>query len=105
MSRRAIHQEMLSKWLDKKHKDNLFKQIENSGIGDNLKRLLQKVKNFWNFWAHPDFCLYDEEWEITSNEKLFAELALEFLDKYFSDAYEIDHLIQKAPSSEKEINW
>ena len=35
--------------------------------------------------------------------KEFAKLSLEFLDRYFSDEYEIDSLIAKAPKSEKEL--
>ena len=57
MARRAIQQEMQIK---KSEGDNLYKQIESLGISKNLKTLLHKVKNFGNYGAHPDFCLYDE---------------------------------------------
>jgi hypothetical protein len=93
---------MIEERLEEKYPNNLFKQIENSWIWDNLKKLLQKVKNFWNFWAHPDFCLYDEEWNKIEDLELFAKLSLEFLDKFFSDKYEIYNLILQAPKSAKE---
>ena len=100
MARRAIQQEMQIK---KSEGDNLYKQIESLGISKNLKTLLHKVKNFGNYGAHPDFCLYDENKNKIIDTKEFAELSLEFLDRYFSDEYEIDSLIAKAPKSEKEL--
>lgn len=103
IARRAIHQEMIEKWLEAKYPNNLFKQIENSGIGSNLQKLLQKVKNFWNSWAHPDFCLYGNDGEKIDDEAGFAKLSLDFLDRYFADIYEIDHLVENAPKSEKEL--
>ena len=102
MTRRAIHQLMIEEWLEAKFPNNLYQQIENSWIGDNLKKLLQKVKNFGNSWAHPDFCLYDEEENKIEDTELFARLSLEFLDKFFSDKYEIDTLVAQAPKSAKE---
>ena len=68
-----------------------------------MKKLLQKVKNFGNNGAHPDFCLYDEDGIKLENEKEFAELSLNFLDKYFSDEYETESMIGDAPLSKKEI--
>lgn len=58
MSRRAIQQEMIN--IEAKG-ENLYKQIESTGISKNLKTLLHKVKNFGNYGAHPDFCLFDED--------------------------------------------
>lgn len=103
MARRAIHREMIKRGLEAKYPNNLYEQIENSGISENLKRLLQKVKNFGNNGAHPDFCLYDEKGILLEDEKKFAELSLNFLDKYFSDEYEIESMIKSAPRSQKEI--
>ena len=100
MSRRAIQQEMQIK---KAEGDNLYKQIESLEISKNLKTLLHKVKNFGNYGAHPDFCLYDETGNKITDTKEFAQLSLEFLDRYFADEYEIDSLIAKAPKSEKEL--
>ena len=100
MARRAIQQEMQIK---KSEGDNLYKQIESLGISKNLKTLLHKVKNFGNYGAHSDFCLYDEKGNKIEDIKAVAKLSLEFLDRYFSDGYEIDSLIAKAPKSEKEL--
>jgi len=104
ISRRAIHQEMIKRELDKKYPNNLYQQLENSGISDKLKNLLQKVKNFGNNGAHPDFCLYNEEGNQLENIQEFAELSLNFLDKYFSDEYETDSMIASAPLSKTEID-
>lgn len=100
MSRRAIQQEMIS---NKVKGENLFKQIEATGISKKLKALLQKVKNFGNNGAHPDFCLFDDEGNEIKDKKEFAKLSLEFLDRYFADEYEIDSLVENAPKSQKEL--
>lgn len=100
MARRAIQQEM----LDNKAKGtNLYQQIESTWISKKLKALLHKVKNFWNYGAHPDFCLFDEDWIQIIDKNGFAKLSLEFLDRYFSDEYEIDSLVDSAPKSKKEL--
>ena len=101
MSRRAIQQEMISK---NAKGENLNKQIESTGISKSLKALLHKVKNFGNYGAHPDFFLFDKDNQKIDDKKGFAELSLEFLDKYFLDQYETDTLIEKAPKSEKELD-
>lgn len=101
MSRRAIQQEVLDQGADKD--DNLYNQIESTGISPKLKTLLYKVKNFGNHGAHPDFYLYDGDGKQISDERGFAELSLEFLDRYFSDEYEVDDLVKNAPKSRKEI--
>jgi len=101
IARRAIHQEMIKRELDKKY-PNLYDQLENSGISEKLKKLLQKVKNFGNNGAHPDFCLYDNKGNKLDDVRTFAELSLNFLDKYFADEYETDSMIASAPLSEKE---
>lgn len=100
MARRAIQQEMT---LKDAQGNNLYDQIQSMGISSNLKALLQKIKNFGNSGAHPDFALYDNEGNKIENKKEFAELTLQFLDRYLSDQYEIDDLVQKAPKSEKEL--
>ncbi len=100
MARRAIQQEMLDKQASW---SNLYQQIESTGISKKLKALLHKVKNFWNHWAHPDFCLFDEEGNEITDKKSFSKLSLEFLDRYFADEYEIDSLVESAPKSKKEI--
>lgn len=104
MARRAIQQEMLIKIEKSKEKDNLYKQIESTGISANLKKLLQKVKNFGNYGAHPDFCLFDDEENKIEDDKKFAELSLRFLDKYFADQYETSALINSAPKSKHELS-
>ena len=103
IARRAIHQEMIKRGLEKKYPNNLYQQLENAGISEKLKELLQKVKNFGNNGAHPDFCLYDEQGNKIENTQKFAELSLNFLDKYFLDEYETDSMIASAPLSKKEV--
>ena len=101
MSRRAIQQEMDSK---KAEGGNLYEQIESMEISKNLKTMLHKVKNFGNYGAHPDFSLFDKDGQKIDDKKGFAKLGLDFLDKYFSDQYETDALIENAPKSEKELD-
>lgn len=103
MARRALHQEMIERRLEEQYPNDLYKQIENSWIGVNLKKLLQKVKNFWNFGAHPDYCLFDNNGKKIEDEGGFAKLALDFLDKFFADMYEIDGLIENAPKNKHEL--
>ena len=100
MARRAIQQEMIIKQIKG---DNLYEQIESTGISEPLKKLLHKVKNFGNYGAHPDFLLFDGHGEQIDDKKECAELSLEFLNKYFSDQYEIDELIKSAPKSKHEL--
>ena len=101
MSRRAIQQEMDSR---KAEGGNLYEQIESMEISKSLKALLHKVKNFGNYGAHPDFSLFDKDAQKIDDKKGFAKLSLEFLDKYFSDQYETDALIENAPKSQKELD-
>ena len=100
MARRAIQQEMIIKGAKGK---NLYEQIESIGISERLKSLLHKIKNFGNHGAHPDFFLFDENGDKIEDEKQFARLSLEFLDRYFADQYEIDALVESAPKSKKEL--
>ena len=100
MARRAIQQEMISNGAKD---DNLYKQIESTGISKKLKALLHIVKNFGNHGAHPDFCLFDKQGNQIEDKKEFAKLSLGFLDGYFFDQYEIDSLVENAPKSEKEL--
>lgn len=100
MARRAIQQEMID---NKASGNNLYQQIESTGISKKLKSLLHKVKNFGNNGAHPDFCLFDEEGNQIIDKKSFSKLSLEFLDRYFADEYEIDSLVESAPKSKEEI--
>ena len=100
MARRAIQQEMI---INEKQEDNLYQQIESMGISNNLKGLLQKVKNFGNHGAHPDFLLFNDDGEKIEDKKEIAKLSLEFLDRYFSDQYEVVALIESAPKSKKEL--
>ena len=101
MARRAIQQEMIN---NNAKGENLYKQIESTGMSTQLKALLHKVKNFGNHGAHPDFCLFDAEGNKIEDKKEFSKLSLEFLDRYFSNEYEIESLIESAPKSEKEKN-
>lgn len=101
MARRCIQQEMISRNIDQKK--NLYDQIESVSTSQNLKQLLQKVKNFGNHGAHPDFCLFNENGEEIENKKEFAKLSLDFLDRFFADEYELKNLIDNAPKSKKEI--
>lgn len=103
MTRRAIHQEMDYK---KAKGGNLYEKINSVITSDKLRQLLNKVKNFGNAGAHPDFFLYDENGNRLipeENEKDFARLSLIFLDKYFQDQYELQDLINSAPNSEIEM--
>ena len=102
MARRAIQQEMMT-ISEVKDDDNLYKQIESMGISQQLKSLLKKIKNFGNYGAHPDFCLFNKDDEVIEDERLFSKLSLEFLDRYFSDQYEINALVNSAPKSKKEL--
>ncbi|MDA3815335.1 MAG: DUF4145 domain-containing protein [Patescibacteria group bacterium] len=102
MSRRSIQQEIEGKEAKGK---NLYEKINSLVTSENLKKLLNKIKNFGNSGAHPDFFLYGEEGEqliSVENEKDFAKLALTFLDKYFQDQYEMQDLIANAPNSDIE---
>ncbi len=102
MSRRSIHQEVETKKATGK---NLYEKIDSLVTSENLKKLLNKVKNFGNSSAHPDFFLYDKEGNQLipqEKEKEFAKLSLTFLDKYFQDQYEMEDLIASAPNSEIE---
>lgn len=101
MTRRCIQQEMMSKKIDQKL--NLYEQIESVSTSQNLKQLLQKVKNFGNHGAHPDFCLFNGNGEEIENKKEFAKLSLDFLDRFFADEYELKNLIDNAPKSKKEM--
>lgn len=103
IARRAIYQEMIKRGLEQKYPNNLYQQLENSNISEKLKELLKKVKNFGNNGAHPDFCLYDEQNNKLENIEKFAELSLNFIDKYFLDEYETESMIASAPLSKKEI--
>lgn len=100
MARRTIQQEMIYKEASG---DNLYQQIESVGISEKLKSLLHKIKNFGNNGAHPDFCLFDEEGSEITDKHEFSRLSLEFLDRYFSDEYEIDSLVEQAPRSQREV--
>ena len=101
MARRAIQQEMI---INKVEGSNLYQQIESMGISQSLKTLLHKIKNFGNYGAHPDFLLFDSDGEKIDDKKQCAKLSLEFLDRYFSDRYEIDELIKNAPKSKQELD-
>lgn len=101
MARRAIQQEMHYK---KAKGDNLYKQINSKGISENLKALLQKIKTFGNYGAHPDFLLFQKDGEQINDKEEVAKLSLEFLDRYLADQYETNILIKEAPKSEKELN-
>ena len=104
ISRRAIQQEMIDKKLvNESNKDNLYKQIESSGISKNLRESLKKIKNFGNYGAHPDSCLYDEGGASPlKTRKKCAELSLKFLDMYLLDQ-ERSTAIDEAPRSGKEL--
>lgn len=99
MARRAVQQEVMGS-----AGNNLYQQIESTGISDNLKKLLQKIKNFGNHGAHPDFVLFDNEDNPIEDKEKVAKLSLDFLDKYFSDMYETQALIDQAPKSQNEMN-
>ena len=99
MSRRAIQQDLLDREVQG---ENLYEQIESMGISSNLKKLLQKVKNFGNYGAHSDFFLYDKEGKPIEDEPAWAKLSLDFLTHYFADQ-EAAYLADHAPKSQKEL--
>lgn len=101
LTRRAIQQEMNSK---NAKGEKLYEQIESMGISERLKTLLHRVRIFGNHGAHPDFCLFDKDGQKIDDKEGFAKLSLDFLDKYFSNQYEIDALIENAPKSKKELD-
>ncbi len=92
MIRRCVHREVeLKNWIWK----DLYDQIQSLGISDNLKLLLQKIRIFWNSWAHPNYVLEDNNWNIIVDYKEVASLWLHFMDMYFYDKYSVSNLISK----------
>ncbi len=83
MCRRAIQQSCLDK-LDKNKetkKKNLYKQIEELDIDNNLKQLAHKLRFWGNNGAHPDILL-DE-----TISKQDAKLAIDFTEKFLQYVY------------------
>ena len=63
MARRSIQQEV-GMVIEENKQVDLYHQIESSEISKRLKTLLHKVRNFGNYGAHPDFCLFDEKGDL-----------------------------------------
>ena len=103
MSRRAIQQEVFTE--SNKNQD-LWEQIKSMDISQNLKDMLQKVRIFGNYGAHPDFCLYDKDGAPIKEDskKEVAAATLYFLDHYLMDKYEIPKRIFDQPKSQKELS-
>ncbi len=78
MCRRAIQQSCLDKGVKKK---NLYEQIEELDIDNNLKQLAHKLRFWGNNGAHPDILL-DE----SINEQ-DAKLAIDFTEKFLQYVY------------------
>jgi len=78
MCRRAIQQSCLDKGAKKK---NLYDQIEELDIDNNLKQLAHKLRFWGNNGAHPDILL-DE----TINEQ-DSKLAIDFTEKFLQYVY------------------
>ncbi|MGI9256301.1 MAG: DUF4145 domain-containing protein [Salinispira sp.] len=101
MARRTIQQEMSHR---KATGDNLYKQIQNSNLSQQQKKILDRVKNFGNHGAHSDFCLYDDNGDPFEDQKTVAELSLKFLEIYFKIVYEIDALLEVAPDKSQKLS-
>ena len=78
MCRRAIQQSCLDKGVKKK---NLYEQIEELDIDNNLKQLAHKLRFWGNGGAHPDILLD----EIIREQD--AKLAIDFTEKFLQYVY------------------
>lgn len=96
MCRRAIQQSCLSKGVKNR---NLYEQIEELDIDNNLKQLAHKLRFWGNNGAHPDILLD----EIINEQD--AKLAIDFTEKFLQYVYiipkeleEIESQAQNEPS-------
>jgi len=96
MCRRAIQQSCLDKGAKKK---NLYDQIEELDIDNNLKQLAHKLRFWGNSGAHPDILLD----EVVNEQD--AKLAIDFTEKFLQYVYiipkeleEIENQMQKETS-------
>lgn len=86
MSRRVIQQACLDKGAKKK---NLFDQIEELNIDENLKKLAHKLRFWGNQGAHPDILLGEKI------EEKDAKVAIDFTEKFLQYVYVIPKEIEE----------
>ena len=86
MCRRVIQHACLDKGAKKK---NLFDQIEELNIDENLKKLAHKLRFWGNQGAHPDILLGEKI------EEKDARLAIDFTEKFLQYVYVIPKEIEE----------
>ncbi|MDD3488194.1 MAG: DUF4145 domain-containing protein [Candidatus Pacebacteria bacterium] len=86
MSRRVIQQSCIEKGAKK---ENLFGQIEELKIDDNLKKLAHKLRYWGNKGAHPDILLGEKI------EEKDAKVAIDFTEKFLQYVYVIPKEIEE----------
>lgn len=89
MCRRVIQQSCIDKGSKKK---NLYEQIDELDLDDNLKKLAHKLRFWGNNGAHPDILL-DEQIEEKD-----AKLAIDFTEKFLQYAYIIPKELEEIES-------
>lgn len=93
MCRRVIQQSCLDK---KVKKQNLYEQIEELSIDENLKQLAHKLRFWGNKGAHPDILLGEKI------EERDAKLAINFAEKFLEYIYIIPKEIEEIEGEVKE---
>jgi len=93
MCRRVIQQTCLDKGAKK---TNLFDQIEELNIDENLKKLAQKLRFWGNKGAHPDILLGEKI------EEKDAKVAIDFTEKFLQYVYVIPKEIEEIEGEVKE---
>ena len=86
MCRRVIQQSCQDKGAKK---TNLFEQIEELTIDENLKKLAQKIRFWGNKGAHPDILLGEKVVEKD------AKIAIDFIEKFLQYVYVIPKEIEE----------
>ncbi len=96
MCRRVIQQSCVEKGANK---ENLFDQIEELKIDDNLKKLAHKLRFWGNRGAHPDILLGEKI------EEKDAKVAIDFTEKFLQYVYVIPKEIEEIEGQvQSEIN-
>jgi len=93
MCRRVVQQSCIEKGVEKK---NLFDQIEELKIDDNLKKLAHKLRFWGNNGAHPDILLGEKI------EEKDTKVAVDFTEKFLQYVYVIPKEIEEIEGEVKE---
>ena len=93
MCRRVIQQGCQDKGAKK---TNLFEQIEELTIDENLKKLAQKIRLWGNMGAHPDILLGEKV------DEKDAKIAIDFVEKFLQYVYVIPKEIEEIEREVKE---